>query len=117
MRYRQDVPRTADLDEVVRHVRLHLAGAVDPHDDPSARLDDVTVEIVDHPDGDVDQVAVIGEVDGDPVAAYLQLDFDPSSHYSEIEFFPFEQPDVGRVADRQALARFRGEGRHERWIR
>lgn len=116
MRYRQDVRRTADLREVIEHVRLHLAGAVDDNDDPSPRQGDVTVEILDHLDGDVNLVSVVGEIDGDLSATYLRSDFIPAAHYSDIEFVPFEQPQLGRVSDRQALARFRGEGRHERRV-
>jgi hypothetical protein len=107
MRYRRDVPRRTDITEVVRHVKAYLAGAVDPQDDPSSRLADVTVEVVDHLDGDESQLSVIGEIDGEPTAPYFCDDYDPSTDHPEIVFEPFEQPELGRVVDRESLAQFR----------
>jgi hypothetical protein len=112
VRYRRDVPRDdTDINSVVEHVRIHLAGAVSHNDDPSDRLSDVTVEVLDHLDGDVSQLSVIGEIDGEPDAPYLYPDFDPSADHPEIAFVPFEQPHLGRFADHSE------GGRHERWLR
>lgn len=111
VRYRQDVSREADWESVAEHVRLHLAGAVDHNDDPSPRRDDVTVGMFEHFDGDVDLVTILGEIDGEPDAPYLRPDFDPDADHPEITFTPFEQPDLGRHADHQALESFRAGAR------
>lgn len=111
MRYRQDVPRDADLDAAAEHVRMHLAGAVDHNDDPSRRQDDVVVNVIDHVDGNVDLVSVIGEIDGEPDAPYLRPDFDPLADHPDILFTPFEQPHLGRRADVSLFALFRDRAR------
>ena len=107
MRYRRDVPRRTDITDTVRHVKMHLAGAVDPHDDPSSRLADVSVEVVYHLDGDEGLFSVIGTIDDEPDAYYLSPDYDPSKDCNDIIFVPFEQPELGHTFDREALAMFR----------
>lgn len=106
MRYRRDVPRGTDLSEVTSHVVEHLAGAVNPNDDPADRRTEVRVEITDHRDGKPGMVSVIGGIDGKPNAHYLRPDFDPATDHPEIIFQPYEEPGNDRFADREALARF-----------
>lgn len=112
MRYRQDVPRGADLTQVARDIVAHLAAAADPNDDPHGDArEDVVVNVYEHIDGDPDMVTVIGEISAQPDAPYLRTDYDPAADHAGIEFKPFEQPELGRFADPDALGRFlRGEG-------
>lgn len=109
MHYRRDASRDADLDEVARHVVEHLAGAVDPDDNPGKRRTEVRVKITDHLDKDPGMVSVVGEIDDLPNAPYLRPGFDPGTNYPEITFQPYEKPESGCFADREALARFHAE--------
>lgn len=110
MRYRQDVPSGANVHEVAQHVATHLAGAVDPDDDPSNRIGDVRITVRPHEDFHKDLVAVIGEIDGEPSAPYLGEDYDPAADHHDIGFTPYENPAANQFADPEALRRFR-EGR------
>lgn len=109
MRYRRDVPRDTDLNEVARHIVEHLAGAVDPDDNPGDRHTEVRVKITNHLDNDPGIVSVVGEIDDRPNAPYLRPGFDPATNYPEITFQPYEEPENGCFADREALARFHAE--------
>lgn len=111
MRYRQDVPRGTDLTQVARDIVAHLAGAVDLHDDPTGDVrEEVEVKVYEHIDGNPDMVTVIGEIPAQPDAPYLREDYDPRTDHADIEFKPYEEPELGRFADSEALGRFlRGE--------
>lgn len=112
MRYRRDVPRGTDLVEVSRHIVAHLAGAVTAASgDPGEAAEDVRVNVYEHIDGDPEMVTVIGEIPSEPDAPYLRPDFNPDADHPEIAFRPYEEPELGRFADHEALGRFlRGEG-------
>lgn len=110
MRYRCDVPRGSDLTAVARHIVEHLAGAIDPDDDPGEHREEVHVGVYEHIDGDPDMVTVIGEIPGLPDAPYLREDYDPAADHADIAFKPYSEPELGHFADQEALGRFlRGE--------
>ena len=106
MRYRQDVPHGTDVHEVAQHVAEHLAGAVDPDDDPRNHAHRVQILVGPHPERD-DLIAVVGEIPGEPNAPYLYEGYDPAADHHDIAFTPFEDPAAGQLADREALRRFR----------
>lgn len=81
MRYRRDVARGdwPAIASEVEHVRAHLSSVADADDDPETNADDVRIEVVDHVDGDLALVSVIGELDAEPNAPYLRPGFDPDA--------------------------------------
>ena len=81
MRYRRDVPADDQraIDLTVEHVRAHLSSVATEDDDPDTLAEDVTVEVVAHPEGCDDLVSIIGELAAEPNAPYLRDDYDPDS--------------------------------------
>lgn len=81
MRYRRDVPRDDQgaIDAETEHVRAHLSACCDPDDDPDTRVDEITIAVTDHVDGDPALVSITGEIDAEPVAPYLRDDYDPGA--------------------------------------
>jgi hypothetical protein len=106
MRYRQDVAPGTDVPEIARHIVEHLAGAVDPHDNPQHGRHEVRVAISPHEDLHTDLITIIGEIDGEPDAPYLRPGFNPAADHPEITFIPYEEPDLEHYADQAAYSAY-----------
>jgi hypothetical protein len=107
MRYRQDVAPGTDIPEIARHIVEHLAGAVDPHDNPQHGRHEVRVTVNPHEDLHTNLTTIVGEIDGEPDAPYLRPGFNPAADHPEIAFTPYEEPALGHYANRAALRVFR----------
>lgn len=105
-RYRRDVPRTADIDATITHVRAHLAGAIHPQDNPDEYAHLVRIDVRAH-DTNPEMLIVLGEIEGEPDAPYLQAGFDPGADHHDITFQPYEEPHRQHHADHSELERFR----------
>jgi hypothetical protein len=113
VRYRRDIACDIDVEtrkNVIQHIVEHLYSVIDPGDDPASDLatqTPVTIEVVDHVDGDPNLMSIVGTVDADPVASYLSSDFDPDSDASDIAFCPYEEPDKNRLHDSSEFSRWK----------
>lgn len=112
MRYRRDVPvnSRAAIDAETAHVRAHLSAVTHPDDDPNARADEVSIEIVAHVDGDPALVSIIGQIDAEPDAPYLHEDYDPGESSDAESLTVSAVVTDGAAFAREYVHRMRGFG-------